>query len=385
MSESMVYIPIEISAAGYKRRDKPVEVELNFKQILRGLEVDLPLTEADLRLVEVRPDADDEIIEAAVPFQLDREAEAETSTLVFLLKGITPAKATRRFYLIIGDVHKAPNISPAIHLTDNVDYQEQESFKITTPSATYFYHKYGAGFASMIDQDGLDWLSYRPWGGSDGKYRGIPNLVYPEGFFHPGGTALTSQIVTQGPLKLKLFSETPDQKWVCAWEIYPAYARLTVLRIDHPYWFLYEGTPGGALNEANDYVVRSTGVRTPTSDRWAEPLPEPRWLYFGAGNISRVLYLIHHEVDGQIDSYWPMEENMTVFGFGRLKLESYLEKTPACFTIGFAGGDEGSATHANIVSTIDAAYRELHITIGKPTRAPQKQGASTFKGIVTTL
>ena len=34
-----------------------------------------------------------------------------------------------------------------------------------------------------------------------------------------------------------------------------------------------------------------------------------------------------------MDSYWPMQQNMTVFGFGRKKLEKFLTATPARFTV----------------------------------------------------
>ena len=355
-------LPIEIRLGDYPRQDKLVEVELDFDSMSPWFDLGARSDKNILRLVEVDPKHDQLVVDADVPFQFDYDEVRQTGWLIFLLNGLTPARTTRYFQLCIGDARPSSAKVPIVQLIDNVDYQEQKSYKIMTPKATYYYHKYGAGFASMIDQDGYDWLSFRPSGGSDGKYRGIPNLVYPEGFFHPGGTALTSHIISQGLLKLKLFSETKDQKWACTWEVYPTYARLTVLRVDHPYWFLYEGTPGGQLDEANDYIVRSDGVRTSAAERWDVRLSEPRWLYFGAGNANRVLYLIHHEVDGKTDSYWPMEENMTVFGFGRLNLESSLEKTPACFTIGFADGTH----HADIADTINAVYQPMMIKVGKP-------------------
>jgi len=67
-------------------------------------------------------------------------------------------------------------------------YQGQASLRIVALAATYVYHKQGAGFASLVDPDGRDWISYRSQGGSDGQYRGIPNLIHPEGGFHPGST-----------------------------------------------------------------------------------------------------------------------------------------------------------------------------------------------------
>ena len=266
-----------------------------------------------------------------IPFQL--EANANQLNLSFFLEGEICENTTLSYELLSGAGGDAAQ--QLVSVSEKPGYQGQDSFEITTPAATYLYHKQGAGFASMIDSDEHDWLSYRPHGGSDGKYRGIPNLVYPEGYFHPGGTECTSRLVRQGPIKAEIYSQTQKGDWACKWEIFPTFARLTVLKAPKEYWFLYEGTPGGKLDEANDFCVRSPGIRSPAAERWEELLPDPRWIYFGAGNTARVLYLLHHERGQGTDSYWPMETNMTVFGFGRSNLESYLTKTPARFTVGF--------------------------------------------------
>jgi hypothetical protein len=59
-------------------------------------------------------------------------------------------------------------------------------------------------------------------------------------------------------------------------------------------------------------------------------------LYFGAPNTDTVLYFIAHESELALSSYWPMQHNMTVFGFGRKDLNDFLRAQPARFTIGFA-------------------------------------------------
>jgi hypothetical protein len=308
---------IEVDSGGGARFDKPVEV-------------DLPERIQQPRLVEVDAQG---TVRDTVNLQLDG------TRLVFIARGTTPAHTTRHYRLYANpgqgtdDLPAAPAL---IALTDEVPHEEQASYRITTQNATYYYHKQGAGFASMIDADGHDWLSYHPWGGSDGKYRGIPNLAHPENHFHPGGTGCNSAITAAGPLKASLHSWSIDKKWECAWDIFPTYACLTVLKVDHPYWFLYEGTPGGVLNEAGDYMVLSDGTRISAADRWEAVLPAPEWIYFGAADTTRILYLAHHEADEYIDSYWPMEHNMTVFGFGRNGLEKFMTRTPAHFTIGFA-------------------------------------------------
>jgi hypothetical protein len=121
---------------------------------------------------------------------------------------------------------------------------------------------------------------------------------------------------------VKLHSVTDDNKWESIWEIYPHYARMTVLKIDHNYWFLYEGTPGGSLDTGSDFVVRSDGTQTLASESWEGDIADEEWVYFGSPNVSRALFLAHHEDDSAIDSYRPMEGNMTVFGFGRQNLNS---------------------------------------------------------------
>lgn len=283
------------------------------------------------------------IIDEAVPFQLD-VVDQDTSVLTFLLKGMTPPNTSRCYQLIEGT---APNPTDRlVEVVDSFMHEGQESYKITTQNAVYVYHKQGAGFASLYDRNGDDWICYHPFGGSDGKFRGIPNLAHPENYFHPGGTGCASKILQQGPLRARIFSESLDGLWACVWDIFPTNARLTVLKAGHPYWFLYEGVPGGRLDETHDYCVRSNGIKLPLSTSWQEAIPAPEWIYFGASNTSEVLYLIHHEADDLIDSFWAMEHNMTVFGFGRRGIEKLMTQTPAHFTIGFAvnGDPEPVAT-----------------------------------------
>jgi hypothetical protein len=295
------------------------------------------------------------VVDADVPFQHD------SIGLVFLLAGTTPANATRHFRVEFGSGAAVP--TPLVTLIDGVQDEGQESYQVITPSATWFYHKRGAGFSSLLDRDGLDWLNYRPGGSSAGEYRGIPNMGYSEGYCHPGKTVSHSHVLAGGPLCARIVSESDDGKMRCRWDIFPHYARLTVLKMRALYWFLYEGTPGGnpggQLDEANGICVRSEGTRTPLSARWEGPLPAPEWVYFGAGNVDRVLYLVHHEADAETDSYWPMEHNMTVFGFGRLGLDKYITQMPAQFTVGLC---EDSAFR-RVQSAIDSVFRPLQVDI----------------------
>ncbi|MDH7569153.1 MAG: hypothetical protein QHJ73_06160, partial [Armatimonadota bacterium] len=105
----------------------------------------------------------------------------------------------------------APPPAPAVVLlTPVAEYQGQPSFRVRTPSATYVFHRSGGGFASLIDRDGNDWISFRPGGGSDGKYRGIPNLIHPEGGFHPGAETCESEVVEQKPNRAVIAARSKD-------------------------------------------------------------------------------------------------------------------------------------------------------------------------------
>ena len=236
------------------------------------------------------------------------------------------------------------DIPGKVVVTDGLEHESQQSVRIATPTATWYYHKSGAGFASLEDADGNDWIGHHPGNRAAGEFRGIPNLVHPEGYFHPGGTDCETTIVQAGPDKAVLESQAAGGAWAVRWEVTAAFARLTVLKAAKQYWFLYEGTPGGEMDEAGDTCVLSDGLTHPLSARWETRLAPPRWVYFRDAKTGRILYFIHHTDDGEADSFWPMNESpgrepesgMTVFGFGRIKLVSSLAQSPATFTVGLA-------------------------------------------------
>ncbi len=359
-------LPITVNPGAVPRMDRIVNIKVDLDQALSELGEAEAGSLQVCQVVEV--DGQGTVLNENVPFQFDIEdrntaAHESTDTLALYLSGPTLAGSNRQFlayFGVPGEDYCIPPTPSYVTLTDAVMHEDQESYKVVTPGATYLYHKLGAGFASMLDPENLDWISYHPWGGSDGKYRGIPNLVYPEGYFHPGNTGCRSQILHNGPLKVTIVSESTDHLWACRWDISPYYATLTVQKAPQPYWFLYEGTPGGALDEDGDFIVRSTGERTPASKSWDGAIPEPEWLYFGDSHTNRVLYLVHHEHDQEIDSYWPMEHNMTVFGFGRMHLNKFMQLAPAHFTIGFVESND----FTTISRVIDSAYKPVDVTIG---------------------
>ncbi len=328
---------LSISANGTERTDQPVTIAGTFPDPLHVVEIG----------------ASGEPVDADVPFQVDSANE-----LTFLMMGTTPAEG-RRFYRIYPGPATTSKITPLISASDNSDYRGQESITIRTAAATFHYHKRGGGFASLVDENGLDWISYNPGPGPAGQYRGLPNLIYPEGGLHPGQETCDSRLLAAGPLRVHIVSTCHDGAWRVAWDIYPSFARMTVEKAGHPYWFLYEGTPGGELNLGSGYWAQSDGTRKTVRDDWQGRVASPRWVYFGDNRLNRVFYLVHHEDDGTFDQFWQMEGAMTVFGFGRQFrcCAQSLNRTPARFTIGFAS----SADHGTVRRVIEGAYRDLKI------------------------
>jgi hypothetical protein len=337
---------LHVGAGGVARFDKLVEVAL-----------DLPPGHRPVALAEVGPDG--HALDPVVPYQYDDAASGGRPRLTFMMCGETAREAERCYRATIGSGPQPPADS-LVRVSAVEDWQGQPSFRIETPAATYVYHRYGGGFASLIDPEGNDWISYRPTGGSAGHYRGIPNLGVCG---HPGYTNAETRVLAAGPLVATLASETRDGLWAFTWDVCPACARLTLTRAAGPYWFLYEGTPAGCFDPPAQFCVRASGIVTPLSEVWSESLPAPKWAAFGDARANRSLCLVRHDAGDEPDQYWPMEGNMTVFGFGRIyrTTERFLRRVPARFTIslldGFGPEDarrvSDSAIHDLLVRTSD--------------------------------
>ena len=178
--------------------------------------------------------------------------------------------------------------SSVLHVGEATLFGDMDCFKIETPTATYFYGKRGAGFASILDRDGHDWISYRPGGKALGEYRGLPKCGQPTKLFHCGygygqytnDNWFTSRIAERTAYHVRIHSETRTHDSACSWDFFPTHASLTLLRIGQPnYWFLYEGTPGGKLDADKDFVIRPNGKKTTLDQPWSEAVT---WVCFGA-------------------------------------------------------------------------------------------------------
>lgn len=386
-------LPIEVDSSTAERTDKPADAPIDLTDFLGLIGGAIDLT--TLQVVEV--DIEGNHLDTGVLFQFDPSVGFDPATqasgnLVFIMNGDTPAGTTRLYNLWFDlegacpDCPEPPVVTSPVTV-DSLTYENQLTYLVDTPRADYYYHTEGAGLASLIDNDSQDWVSFHDVAGSGsaGIYRGIPNLVFKvnqsaNSYFHPGFTNAHSNVVSEGPLKVTVFSEAdnPANPWQVLWEFYPDYARLTVLNVgttnSGDYWFLYEGTVGGEM-DADDVVVRSYGTQTSAfgyGDVWEEVLPDPTWVYFRDLSASRILYLVDDLGDTEIDSYRPQGQSggstpeMTVFGFGRVlntspnSLVPRMSGTGRTFTIGF--GEDHTAADGDIA----AAYEPMIVTVGEP-------------------
>jgi hypothetical protein len=236
--------------------------------------------------------------------------------------------------------------SAAVTITDATD-EGIACFKVVTDTATYYYDKAGAGFTSMVDKDGNDWIGFHPQGtagvpnGQSGWFRGIPNMGLNV-FGHPGYTGATSTTTdAKGVALTKATIKSTKGGWSVTWEFHPTFAKMTIHSVAENYWLLYEGTPGGAVG-SDDICWRSSGAQNSCSSSWEGDITNSsgaavgsEWVYFADGKVDRSLFLIHDD-DTITDRYYLMDP-MTVFGFGRQAANTnrLLSATPAMLVIGF--------------------------------------------------
>ncbi|MDE0104268.1 MAG: hypothetical protein OXN89_17995 [Bryobacterales bacterium] len=299
-----------------------------------------------------------------VPFQAD-PGDGGTQ-LAVLLAGTMASDACRRIEVVRGGT---PREVEQLVTADRVDeYWGEPAIRVRARNATYYYHEGGSGFASIIDLDGNDWISYRPEGGFEGHYRGIPNIAPPD--FHPGRPEgkRPSRIEAMGPLKVRIRSETEDGHWRVLWDILPDFARMTLLsKGPEPYWILYEGTPGGSFDVEFDYWRDSAGKEMPmppAAEVWNGRLPDPQWVFFGDRRIPRGLFLALDPHDSHWDEFWHRGSGgMTVFGFGRGPKPQwqYLDAEPARLEIGLLEDTDPDAVRLQV----ESASRPLEYRIGK--------------------
>ncbi len=374
-----------IGVSGFERFEKPVDIDINFTQLLKDIGKSGTINESSIYVAETNSART--VIDSSVPFQFDKATgynptTKASGTVVFIMKGTTLSTAKRYYYIYFDTGSSSPHapVAQQLSLTDNVMDQGQSSYKIDITDSSFFFQKTAGGFSSWNDKSGNDWINWNPANGPAGKYRGVPNAVNPEAVFHPGFYCCTSSIVSKGPIKIRIRTIN-GTKWEALWDFYPRYATMTMTKMGHNYWFLYEGTPGGVLEPTKDFMFRSNGVKTLLSQSWTGDIPNNEWAYFSdpsVGTTGRSLFVTHSEDDTLQDLYWPHTGLMTVFGFGRVEqnLGKLLSYVPQHFTIGLIDGTD----FVQNSKLINSAYKGLTIT----KNATEQYGGGTSSSITVT-
>jgi len=369
-------VEVTAAAAGFARKNKPAEFELNFTQIWSSLGKTGTLDPNSIRVVEV--DANDVVLDDAVPFQFDKATDYNAATkaagtLVLIMQGNTAAGASRTYHVyfdVTGKGFAPPSVPAQVTLTEGLVDESDTAIKIETPNGEYYFHPKGGGFSSLNDANGNDWIDYHKSPvGNAGSFRGIPNAVSPNngGHFHPGGKGMTTTIRNTGPIKATLHVKESKNypsrdEWEGTFEIYPNYVVFTMLAAPYSYWVLYEGAPGGQLQTNSDFIVRNDGAQTLTSVAWEGDLQPEEWAYFVDPVVQRAIYFVNNTNDDKTDSYDHQDNIMTKLGFGR-KAAGYLLDpllVPREFT--FALMDETVFDNAKTV--IYNAYKPVTATVG---------------------
>lgn len=228
----------------------------------------------------------------------------------------------------------------AITITELEDFRGEAALRIDTSAAVYVLHRNSGGLAALFDGAGADWIGYSPEPGSTGEFRGIPNLGREGGGFHPGRGGCVSTVISAQAEEVKIDVRSEDDRWRTLWTFSERELRILVNATSHPYWFLYEGTPGGEYREDRCVGTRSDGTTWRCSEKWEARLPDPRRVIFHPEGYQYRLLLEDRAVrDAEtVDSFWSLEKNMTVFGFGRLFDHKdprwmHLTETPAEFVV----------------------------------------------------
>jgi hypothetical protein len=240
------------------------------------------------------------------------------------------------------------------------DDEGQKAHRIDTDHATFVIQHDGASLSSMLDDNGADWIGYHAAPddkatGAKSIFRGIPNFPFPEGHFHPGFTSSHTEILSEGPLRTVIRSESGDGKWAYESTIYPSHMKQVVLKADRAFWWLYEGTPGGETEDRYCrpfQVARSGNAESPSQTAWEMTSAGLSWAAFrvpGLGTPYGRSLFVGRAGTGLQSSYYLASDSgspiaagqrgaMTVFGFGRSGMNATIAPTelPATFVVGLA-------------------------------------------------
>ncbi len=241
-------------------------------------------------------------------------------------------------------VHERAPTGRLVQLSHGTDLSAggEAAYIVTTPSAVFYLGKEGGGLSSMLDKQGIDWLGFNNKQGSGwkGEYRGFPNSIHKQdgSYFHAmnAGTEPSTSVVTlENDNHLQIVFTSKNNQWQGQWDFYPDRCDFTMTKVSegYKYWILYEGVPNGEINETDYWFGSMDKKIREIHEPFSGDLPGPEWVAFGDTRSPRVLFLLQHEDDENLDEYY-MRPYMTVFGFGRNDGSKYFT-TPKKFSIGF--------------------------------------------------
>lgn len=326
-------LPLAITTVS-AQTDALASVTVDFGAALDSLGEDGAFDPGSIRVIEV--DADGAIVAPIVPFEYQPDPTDDTTgTLRVVLAGDSLAGQTRGFHVYFDTIfggHVPVASASRVTLTEGDVWNTLPVSRIDAGSTTYYFDPIGGGLAGMVDGEGNDWISWNPTDGADGRLRGIPNAVLPEGLMQPGGQGSATTVTWAGPLTTELTVDTAGGAFRSVWRFSEHGVSVTVDTIARPYWFLYQGTPGGSLDLDTDVVVRSTGEVTSARTAWTGDLAGTEWLAVADPGLGRSILLTSHQDDTATDSY-DAAGAMTALGFGRSGSDAQLSTVPATFSV----------------------------------------------------
>jgi len=263
--------------------------------------------------------------------------------------------------LIAGCSSLIANKDP-VSLTHGIDESagNVSSYIITTNNATYYLEKEGGGLSSMIDKDGVDWIGFTNKKGSGwkGEYRGFPNAIHKQdgNYFHAlnAGTDVSTSIVhIESADHVRITFTSGNGKWKGQWDFYPTHADFTMSQVSkgYKYWVQYEGVPNGSMDDTDFWFASADHKKHLINEKFIGDLPAPEWMAFGDKDVSRMLYVLHHEDDNHPDNY-VSRPYMTVFGFGRSNKNKFITK-PQTFSIGFAESSDYQSVKNTVLNALN--------------------------------
>ena len=243
------------------------------------------------------------------------------------------------------------SVQAQVRLTHGVDNSAGggPAYIITTETTTFYLEKEGGGLSSIVDNDGVDWLGFHKVKGSGwkGEYRGFPNAVHKQdgSYFHAmnAGTDPSSSVIEiDSEDHVRIVFTSDNGKWEGRWDFFADRCDFTMTKVSegYKYWVLYEGVPGGEMNDTDFWYGSVDEKKHLIGEAFNGDFPGPEWIAFGDEKSPRMLYVLNHDDDEAIDEY-ESRPYMTVLGFGRSSKEKFLTE-PKTFSIGLIESTEYS-------------------------------------------